>query len=408
MDALEAFLLGLESLKERKVRTTLTSLGIIIGITAIVALIGVGEGLRVSAISTFESAGVNVITVLPYESTREMREGRMMTRRVSPIKLTLNDLSKIKRIKGVKLVTPVLISTAVLEKGREQVGAAIIGINFNHLTEFYPSLELESGTLPRRSSRVALVGYYIAHGEKKDFVKSGDRFKILFENGETGLFRVSGVLNKSGIFSILGTIDNQVFIPFNEARKTLKTKKEISSIYVLVEDPGEVDKVSLAIEEAFDNKVTAFSIKFIQEMVNTFLRTLNTVLGGISAISLFVAGIGIMNTMLISVMERTREIGVMKAIGAKKRDIMLIFISEAVLIGIIGSVIGVIVGIASSHLFGSVVSAMLFGGEAVEPYISVWLILLGLAFGVSVSVAFALFPAYKAAKLQPVEALRYE
>ncbi len=418
MDLIEAFRMGLESIKQRKLRSFLTTLGIVIGIIAIVALLSIGEGFKVTVNNAFQSVGVNVLTVIPFSSEKE--GGMFPTRfKATNIKFTLDDVNKVKKVKDVSLAVPVIMNAVTLEKSGEEVSATAVGVDIPELFKMYPGLKLEKGSIQASKSGMALtLGHYIAYSGEEEFVRVGEKIKLRFVALDRNMydysFRVTGVLNKSGFSSLIGSFDENIFLPFTTAQKIFRSHRNISAILVYVEDTNKVDSVASQIEEMYNHDVTAFSFKTILDVVSTMLNTLELVLGSIAAISLFVAGIGIMNTMLIAVMERTREIGVMKAIGAKDRDILVIFLSEALLIGLIGGITGSVLGVFAAEVlgklgFGGLVRSMRGGAPAaIEPVFSPILLSFGVFFAAVVSVIFALYPAYKASRLQPVEALRYE
>ncbi len=418
MDLIEAFRMGLESIKQRKLRSFLTTLGIVIGIIAIVALLSIGEGFKVTVNNAFQSVGVNVLTVIPFSSEKE--GGMFPTRfKATNIKFTLDDVNKVKKVKDVSLAVPVIMNAVTLEKSGEEVSATAVGVDIPELFKMYPGLKLEKGSIQASKSGMALtLGHYIAYSGEEEFVRVGEKIKLRFVALDRNMydysFRVTSVLNKSGFSSLIGSFDENIFLPFTTAQKIFRSHRNISAILVYVEDTNKVDSVASQIEEMYNHDVTAFSFKTILDVVSTMLNTLELVLGSIAAISLFVAGIGIMNTMLIAVMERTREIGVMKAIGAKDRDILVIFLSEALLIGLIGGITGSVLGVFAAEVlgklgFGGLVRSMRGGAPAaIEPVFSPILLSFGVFFAAVVSVIFALYPAYKASRLQPVEALRYE
>ncbi len=415
LNLIEAFNIAFETMRERKLRTTLTTLGVIIGITAIVALTAIGEGYRSSVVKTFQSLGVDVLTVVPFEATRE---GGFLTQlKPSEIKLTTRDVSKLEELEIVEKAVPVIVKGAVFVKGREKVTTRVIGVDLQSFFDFYSRIKFEEGSIPPgKSTSAAIFGYYIARKSGEKFIDIGDKVSLVFkggENSEEKFLRVVGILNKSGFATLIGSLDNQALIPFKTAQRIFRTGKEVSAVLVKVTDTQRVDEAAKAIEDMYGGKVTAFSIKTILDTVNSMLRALEMVLAGIAAVSLFVAGVGIMNTMLISVMERTREIGIMKAIGAKNRDIMSIFLLEACIIGFMGGLTGLVLGYFAANILNVISSGLFFRsplsqGTVIKPIFPVELFIFSIAFAISVSVIFALYPAYKAARLQPVEALRYE
>jgi len=231
-------------------------------------------------------------------------------------------------------------------------------------------------------------------------------------------FRVAGILEEIGGFSFGGPSDGSVYIPISTAMNLFGEK--CNQIIVQLKDSDEktINDASEKIRELFSDQVSVISSTALLSTLETVFSTVKMFLAGIASISLLVAGIGIMNTMIVSVMERTREIGILKALGAKNRTIMLIFLGEALLIGLIGSILGIGSGILMAEIFSRLGFTSFEGrpGGITASTTSVELIpvltpttLVGaLAFGLFVSILFGLYPAWKAAKLEPVEALRYE
>lgn len=419
MDPREALRMALESIGERKVRSALTTLGIAIGIAAIVALLGLGQGLKEEVVTLFSEAGANTITVLPISTRGEFGAMGGMAGGVTAgrIDLTTADVSKIEKIPGIGLATPVVTGTSSVEVGRDTKFASVLGVDLGDFARVYPAVECESDGLPRSiGGSYAVLGHYLAHQpEGGYFAETGQRIRLVVQSDDGPTKRtlmVAGVLNVTGITFPL-QVDSSVLVPFTTSQKMFGTGRDVDAILVLVEEPERVQEVSTAIEEMYDDEVTAFSFQIIVDMVTEVLGTVNLVLAGIAGISLFVAGIGILNTMLMAVMERTREIGILKAVGAKRTDVALLFLSEASVVGVLGGIIGVFLGWGAAHVF-ELLGGGLMGMGGASPMgevglsvsISPTLVLASLAFAVSVSVLFALYPTFKAAGLQPVDALR--
>jgi putative ABC transport system permease protein len=230
------------------------------------------------------------------------------------------------------------------------------------------------------------------------------------------------VLKEVGGFGIGGPSDSSIYIPISQAQSFFGTD-ECSQIIVKLKnsDKTTIDNVSKAITDAFSNQVSVMSATAMLNTLSSVFSVIELFLAGIAAISLLVAGIGIMNIMIVSLMERTREIGILKALGMKSRTVLLIFLFESVIIGLIGGVVGIGSGWGLANIvmiifsgegasFGNLRRSQTrsFGGTTITPLLTPTVTILALIFGVGVSVVFALYPARRASKLKPVEALRYE
>jgi putative ABC transport system permease protein len=222
---------------------------------------------------------------------------------------------------------------------------------------------------------------------------------------------VSAVLGVIGGFGIGGPSDTGVYMPLSQAEQFFATDQADMIIVKLdTSEPGIVNETSTLITSRFNNEVSVISSTAVQSLLTTIFSTIQLFLGGIAAISLLVAGIGIMNIMIVSLIERTREIGILKALGMKSRTVLYIFLTESIIIGLVGA----IVGIVSGWILANGVSLFLgrggiFGGALdITPILTPEVLLGALAFGVGISVIFALYPAWRASRLKPVDALRYE
>ena len=227
------------------------------------------------------------------------------------------------------------------------------------------------------------------------------------------------VLEEVGGFGFVGPSDTAVYIPLSQAQSFFGTDT-VDDIVVKLEngDEATIDRVSEAIEDAFSGQVSVTASTAVLGIVSTVFSTIELFLGGIAAISLLVAGVGIMNIMIVSLMERTREIGILKALGMKGRTVLAIFISEAVIVGLLGAVFGVGLGWVLANVAANVFTGggFAFGGAqravsdgfAITPVLTPELLVGALGFGIAVSVIFAIYPAWRASKLKPVDALRYE
>ncbi len=396
------------SLAANKLRTALTMLGIVIGVASVVSMMAIGQGASSSITSQIESMGTNLLYVTANNQG------------TNPQPVTLSDAEAIVDSGGAPSVLTVAPS------GQRSMEVTYAGTSTTTtvmgVTPDYSSVRntvVESGRFINQTdienyATVAVVG--------ADVVKElfGSSAGVLGQKIRIGsnLYQVVGILKSRGGTSI-GSSDNQVIVPLSTAQVRIITRSsahdEVNQISVQVIDS---DHVNSAISEITailrarhdirandDNDFNVLSQEAFTEAATEITGVLTVFLGGIAAISLLVGGIGIMNIMLVSVIERTREIGLRKAVGARDSDIMLQFLVESLIIGLAGGIIGVLIGWGISQLMQGVAA---FGNSTLNPVISAGSILLAVGFSVAVGLVFGLYPANRAAKLEPVEALRTE
>ncbi len=383
------------NMEHAKLRTLLTVLGIVIGVAIIVAILALGTGMRYSINQHLEALGSDKIVVSPAQAMSGMPT------ELAPF--TSADIRELSRLPGVKDVLPMFYRPAVGEYRGESADIYVMGVEprgINYFTEFY---SIREGRMFRSAeTRSAVIGYWIARKVFSREVGAGDVIKL---NGRS--FRVVGVLNEIGS----PEDDTTVYIPLSSAQKLYGTGDEVTMIWVVVENPERVEVVAKRVEEVLERRrggkdFQVFTPREIAEQVDKVLDIVSFVLGGIAGISMVVGGVIIMNTLLTSVMERTREIGVMKAVGASSMQVLRIFLIEAALIGLTGGVLGVILGSVLAKLIELAGRAYMGSGFVV--LITPELVLFSLAFALLVGVLSGLYPAYRASRLEPVEALRYE
>ena len=397
MEIRDIVLLSIESLSERKFRFALNLIGILIGCAAVTGLISITQGLSNDINDQLEIFGPQNIMVIP----GQLQEGRGIVGST----LGWRDLETISKVYEVKVATPIIAGKMVRfnMRGREYF-VEVFGVT-NEYFEINKNADVEDGrALLRTDNAVVVVGANIAQplDEDEAFVRVGDRLKIeatVLDQQKTLTLRVVGVYGRTG-GSFGADLDNSIGIPLRTAQQFFEVGGEFDYIMAQAESLDVVADVVERIEDKMGDNVMVMSYDSAQELVGSVLGTIEAVLGGIAAISLIVAGVGIINTMTVSVMERTREIGVLKAIGAKSRDIMFLFLSEAVMTGITGGIAGALFGVLLSQIIGDYIN--------LPPDPSLILVVYVVGFAVVTAVVSGLYPAWRASNLHPVEALRYE
>jgi ABC-type antimicrobial peptide transport system permease subunit len=393
----DTILIAYNGLKERKFRLALNVLGILIGCAAVTGLISITQGLNVEVSGQLDMFGPNNVMVIPFE----IRRGRGLVGEG----FNWRDITIMEKIPNVKYMTPIIANKfgTYTIRGETYMGN-VFGVTPVYF-EVYSAFEVEEGRkLLQADTGSCVIGHLISQprGEEKPLITTGDRITLSFYVGneqKESTFRVVGVLEEVG-----GTFgsedDSSIIIPFREAQTIFETGSTVDFVALQVDATENVDAVVDEIKEKFKGRVMVMSFELIQEQVGQVLGTIEAVLGGIAAISLLVAGVSIINTMTISVMERTREIGILKAIGSKSTEILLLFISEATITGIVGGVLGSALG----FLLGTIVGDYIGLPVAVTYDLGFAVVM----FAVLTSVIAGLYPSWQASRLHPVEALRYE
>jgi len=403
------FNLAYKNIKERMSRSILTLLGIAIGIMAIISLMGIGEGMNVAVEGELSSLSdtiiVNVGGGFSMFSFGQLEDtGEYLTER---------DITDLERIPGVKEVNTQLTGMASLSFNNgdgNSVMITVTGMDIESMNLQYGLDDLAEGDLLDIGDQSKiLIGYDIAYDYFDNDISIGSRVKI---NGKK--FFVNGIFSKQGMGGV-STNDDLVLLASRDFQKATG-ESNIYSATVTVYNVNEVEPIASEIERVINENhgeedfASVTSMSSILDSIQSIMGILQTVLIAIASIALVVASIGIMNTMLTSVMERTREIGIMKAIGATNKDIMSIFIIEGLLLSIVGGVSGIIIGIFGSRGVAVLLSNMGpgMGGTPLEPVITFMAIALGLSVSMIVGILSSLYPAWKAARMSPIEAVRYE
>lgn len=397
--------LAFKNIRARLSRSLLTLLGIAIGIMAIISLMGIGEGMNVAVTGELNSLS-DTILVNVGEGFSIFSRGSIDSKDEY---LTERDISDIERISGIKEVTTQLVGGGILRFNGEDKAVTLTGIDSDIMQIQYSYENLEDGTLLQANDQNKIViGYKVAY-DYFDREISVDG-KVLI-NGKK--FFVSGIFGKQGMGGITSTDDIILLSPRDFEKVT--GESNIYSATVTVYDVANVENIALEIERVInenhgdDDFASATTMSSILASIQMVLGIIQTVLVAIASIALVVASIGIMNTMLTSVMERTREIGIMKAIGATNKDIMVTFIMEGMLLSVTGGLIGILLGIFGSKGVTAVLGNIGPSGSAnLEPVISLFAVVLAVGVSMVVGVFSSLYPAWKAAKMSPIEAVRYE
>jgi len=397
---LDTLFYALDGVRERKFRFALNIIGILIGGAAITSLLAITQGVNRDISEQMELLGPTTIAITPGGFGIG---GKGL--------LTMRDLERVRRIPHVAVATPIIDRAATVTIGGRTGVVSIVGIIPEEYLRVIRNIEVAEGRFIRRSDMAAAVlGSNIAQppGEEEPIAEVGSRIITMIKTEEgvkKATFRVAGILEETGGAFIVSP-DDVIYISLRSAQQLFDMGNEINRIAVEADSMEKVEYVVDAIEEELGEGVLVISAGFVRETVGRITTSLQVLLGGVAAISLIVAGIGIVNTMTISVMERTREIGILKAVGAKNRDILLIFLSEALITGVLGGALGVLSGI----FLGQAISAIAqFSFTIVlSPYITPSICLIVVLFSAVTGVLSGLYPAWRASNLNPVEALRYE
>lgn len=433
------------AIKLRKLRAALTTLGVIIGIAAIVALLSITQGLQVSITNDLNRGlSANSLIVVPGSNALGAvggggggLGGGRAARTTGTSSINFGGTGAASSgfalydnyTSQIDVLSPLINSSiAVVERGGyvDADGlnntATFYGVDFSQYASQYPTTFVAAaGTIPvNPTNNEIVVGTRVVDPRENGTIlfSAGSNVGIVWTNAttlqivnETYTAQVSGVLQKVGGFGFGGPSDNGVYIPMSQAQSFFGTT-QCDYIIVQVKDSSNatISSVSKLITDHFDGQVTVISSTAVLSLLSTIFGTIQLFLGGIAAISLLVAGIGIMNIMIVSLIERTREIGILKALGMKSRTVLSIFLGESAIIGLLGALLGILSGWILANITARLLGSGAFGGTGfkVTPLLTPEVFIGSLAFGIGISVIFALYPAWRASKLKPVEALRYE
>lgn len=379
---------ALKNIKSNKLRSSLTMLGLIVGISSVILLVGIGSGASNNVNNQISTLGTNIVTIRINNNN---------------IGFKYNELSEFTMLDNISNVTPLKnISTTVSRNTSSSSNTSVIATDQNYIDIM--NLKLNSGRNIsiidiENKNKVCIIGYDTASTYFGLTSPVGEEIKL---NGDN--YTVIGVLKENGESNGV-SVDESVIIPFSTLTY-LNQDSKINNLYVKVDNEDKIDITIINIENKIRNMLdissdyfTVTSSSTMLEAMNNINNTMSLLLGGIASISLIVGGIGVMNVMLVSVSERTKEIGIRKSLGATKRDILILFLIESLTLCIIGGILGIVSGILLGEL------STLFEYNFI---VSKFIILLSLGVSILIGLVFGIFPAYKASLLNPIDALRTE
>ncbi|AET70663.1 ABC-type antimicrobial peptide transport system, permease component [Desulfosporosinus orientis DSM 765] len=405
MNFFESIRVSLRALRANKLRSALTMLGIIIGVAAVIAMVGIGNGATASITSQIQGMGSNLITISPGQAN----SGGVRGGAGSLDSLTMTDVDKIAEGNSLKAVAPIASTNAQVVLGSGNTSASITGTTEGY--EIIKNVTMARGRFiteqdVNSSARVAVLGPNVVESLLGDANADIVGKKIKINNVP---FQVIGVTTSTGSTGFQSS-DDMITAPISTVQGRLIGRKTLRSIMVSAKSEDLMqtaqDEITATLRKTHkiqDGQDDDFRVQNQADMLETMqsvTQTLTMLLGGIAGISLLVGGIGIMNIMLVSVTERTREIGIRKAIGAKSMDILLQFLIEAVVLSILGGGIGIALGYAGSSLAGKALS--------MQTSISMTSVVMAFGFSAGIGIIFGVFPARKAATMDPIDALRFE
>ena len=391
---MEFLILAFEALKERKVRSFFTIFMVIVGVALIVGVEGVSNGARNFIAGEFGKFGTDMIIVQASGGT--------------PISDSMT--KEFEKLDHVIAVCPAISRPAIFRSRGQEKEGMIVGFEFDKLHYVVPDLRLAEGIYPPSGDKLGVVlGYQVAYNpDGSVFAEPGEAVKAkitLIQGNSVKNIEKSFIVK--GIFDYLGSyvipVDSMVWMSLKAAMK-LFDADGYDTVYVVVDDDSVVNETAEYIQEKYNLRV--ITPQYLKESVDRILGAIDLYIGAISFVSLLVAAIGIITTLYTSMLERIREIGVLKAIGFKNRHILQLFLHEAVLIGVLGTIVGAIGGVALSHFLAIVFFSKIM--LPIKPVFTPFVFVKASAMAIALSMLAGLYPAYRASRLDPVIALRHE
>ena len=422
MKIIDILSFGFNAIKRKKVRNTLAILGVAIGIAAIISLDALGGGFQEMVDMQFQrgfSSDTLIITT----------RGIDFFLPESDFEVYLNDTDSIEDIEHVQLATAQIQRACLVEIGNHSFQLNVVGIDYEKYGQLYPdTFSPVNGSIPTVYYNTTVVignGIYNPwdNGTLTGFI--GDNLNITWitRNGtfiETKSYNatIDAILGQIGAISIGGPTDSSVFIPLEQAETFFETSVvDIILVQLDTDDEEIITQVAAEIEELFSNQIQVVIPSALLSAISTIIASIELFLAAVAMISLIVAGVGIMNIMLTTILERTREIGILKSIGMQNRSVLLIFLAETLIIGFLGALTGIILGWTLALALGEFgigdfiaqsLSGTFVGQLTIRPVVELSLIINSILFALVVSTIFGLYPAWRASRLKPVDALRYE
>jgi putative ABC transport system permease protein len=413
---------ALDGLVANKMRAILTMLGVVIGVAAVIALLAIGEGAQASITDQIASVGSNLLFLMPGAVQASGPGAGVQAASGSATTLIDDDAKAVAdpgNVPSASVVAPEYSKNAQIIFGDANINASVRGVTAEYQEAY--ELAVASGRFiePKdvdKRANVVVLGYKVAEDLFGGFDPVGQKIKVALPDGQGRVsLTVVGVLEEEGD-SVMGSSDDRVYVPISTAQTKLfdarnpKGEIMVSQVNVVAASEEQAEAVQTEIEVLLrerhdisageDDDFTVVSQADMLSMASTIASIMTVFLGSIAGISLLVGGIGIMNIMLVSVTERTREVGLRKAVGARKADILMQFLLEAIVLSVLGGLVGILLGVGLAQVVDMT--------GLMNSLVTLDSVLLAVGFSAAVGLFFGIYPANQAAKLNPIEALRYE